>query len=159
MVSVSVADTLFVETLIQRGWGSEYFTVQPPYVPGGAVAGVVTSVGDGVDPGWVGRHVATRTLDGGGYAERVVAPADGLIPVPDGLGMREAAALLHDGPTALGLFEAARIRPAEWVLVTAAGGGMGILLVQLARAAGARIVAAARGTRKLELVRLAPRRG
>ena len=75
------------------------------------------------------------------------------MPVPEGLGLREAAALLHDGPTALGLFENARVEPEEWVLVLGAGGGLGILLVQLARAADARVVGAARGTRKLDLAR------
>jgi NADPH2:quinone reductase len=80
-----------------------------------------------------------------------VAPAEGLIPVPDGLGLPEAAALLHDGPTALCLAEVAGIRPEEWVLVTPAGGGLGILLVQLAHAAGARVIAAARGKGKLDL--------
>ncbi len=153
VVGVSVAPVLFVDTQIRRGWGGEWFTVKPPYVPGFGVAGQVISVGQGVDPAWVGRHVVTNTHDGGGYAERAVAPAEGLIPMPDGLGLREAAALLHDGTTALGLVEGARIRRGEWVLVVAAAGGLGILLVQLAHAAGARVVGAARGKRKLDLAR------
>ncbi|MBC6460626.1 zinc-binding dehydrogenase [Actinomadura sp. HBU206391] len=153
VVEVSVADVLFVETQIRRGLAREYFTVEPPYVPGSAVAGQVISVGESVDPGWVGRRVAAHTGGGGGYAERVAVPADGLIPVPDGLGVREAAALLHDGPTALGVFEEARIRPGESVLVTAAAGGMGVLLVQLAHTAGARVTAAARGKQKLDVAR------
>ena len=57
VVDVAVADTLFVDTQIRRGWGREHFTVQPPYVPGNGVAGVVSSVGDGVDPDWIGRRV------------------------------------------------------------------------------------------------------
>ncbi|MDQ3641443.1 MAG: zinc-binding dehydrogenase [Actinomycetota bacterium] len=153
VVDVSVAPVLFVETQIRRGWGGEWFTVKPPYVPGGGVAGEVISVGVGVDPGWVGRRVVTDTGEGGGYAERAVAPAEGLIPVPDRLGLPEAAALLHDGRTALALFEVAPMQPGEWVLVTAAGGGLGILLVQLAQAAGARVIGAARGERKLNLAR------
>jgi len=153
VVRVSVAHVLFVETQIRSGWGREYFTVEPPYVPGDGVAGQVTSVGDSVEPGWVGRSVVTRTGERGAYAEQAVAQAEGLMPVPEGLGLREAAALLHDGPTALGLFENARVEPEEWVLVLGAGGGLGILLVQLARAADARVVGAARGTRKLDLAR------
>jgi len=153
VVDVSVAPVLFVETQIRRGWGGEWFKVKPPYVPGFGVAGQVISVGEGVDPGWVGRHVVTNTHEGGGYAEQAVAPAEGLIPVPDGLGLREAAALLHDGTTALGLAEGARIRPKEWVLVVAAAGGLGILLMQLAHVAGARVIGAARGKRKLDLAR------
>jgi len=150
VIDVSVAPVLMLETQIRRGWGGEYFTVKPPYVPGSGVAGEVISVGEGVDAGWAGRRVVSDT-DGGGYAERAVAPAEGLIPVPDGLGLPEAAALLHDGRTALRLAEVAPMQPGEWVLVVAAGGGLGILLVQLAHAAGARVIGAARGERKLDL--------
>lgn len=153
VVGVSVAHVLFVETQVRSGWGGEYFTVQPPYVPGDGVAGEVISIGEGVDPAWVGRRVVARSGEPGGYAEQAAAPVERLIPVPDGLGLREAAALLHDGPTALALFENARVRPEDWVLVVAAAGGLGILLVQLAHAAGARVIGAARGERKLDLAR------
>jgi NADPH:quinone reductase len=152
VIGVLVADTLFVETRIRRGEGGEFFRVTPPYVPGAGVAGTVISVGEGVDPVWVGRRVVTRTERFGGYAERAVAAADGLVAVPDGLELRHAAALIHDGLTAMIVLEDARIRPGEWVLVTAAAGGMGSLLVQLAHAAGARVIGAARGGRKLDLV-------
>ncbi|MQA84873.1 MAG: zinc-binding dehydrogenase [Streptosporangiales bacterium] len=155
VVAVSVVDALFVDTQIRRGLGGEHFAVRPPYVPGGGVAGTVTAVGEGADAGWIGRSVAAHTGGGGGYGgytEQTLAPAEELIPVPDGLGLQEAAALLHDGNTALGLLETTGARAGEWVLVTAAGGGLGILLVQLAHAAGARVVAAARGKQKLDLV-------
>lgn len=152
VVAVSAADVLFLETAVRRGEGGEYFPVTPPYVPGGGVAGQVISVGDGVDVSWIGLRVLAPTADGG-YAEQVLAAAEELIPVPDGLGLPEAAALLHDGRTALGLFETTGATAGEWVLVTAAGGGLGILLVQLAHSAGARVIAAARGTRKLDLAR------
>jgi NADPH2:quinone reductase len=152
VVDVSAADVLFVETRIRRGGGGRYFDVTPPYVPGGGVAGRVRSVGEGVDPGWVGRPVVTSTAERGGYAEQVAVPSEGLIPVPDGVDLREAAALLHDGNTAFGLLEGTGIEAGEWVLVTAAGGGLGILLVQLARVAGARAIGAARGKRKLDLI-------
>ncbi len=152
VVGVAVADVLFLETQLRGGWGAEYFDVSPPYVPGGGVGGRVLSVGEGVDPGWVGRDVVTMT-GGGGYAEKALASADGLVPVPDGLPLGEAVALLQTGPAALSLIEGAEIRPGERVLVTAAAGGLGSLLVQLARAAGALVVAAARGPRKLDLVR------
>jgi NADPH2:quinone reductase len=117
------------------------------------VAGEVISVAEGVDPGWAGRRVITHTGERGGeggYAQKAVARADRLIPVPGSLGLREAAALLHDGPTALGLAERAQLQPGDWVLVLGAGGGMGLLLLQLAHAA-ARVIAAARGRRKLDL--------
>ena len=156
VVDAAVADTLFVDTQIRRGWGREHFTVQPPYVPGNGVAGVVSSVGAGVDPGWIGRCVVAHTGERGGYGgyvERAVVAADAIVPVPDGLDLEDATAVLHDGATALGLVDNARIRPREWVLVLAAGGGLGILLVQLVHAAGGRGIAAARGRRKLDILR------
>lgn len=152
VVGVSVVDVLFLETQLRTGWGVEFFGQSPPYVPGGGVGGRVVSVGEGVDPGWIGRDVVTMTGDGG-YAERVVVPVDALVPVPDGLGVREATALLQIGPAALSLAGAAEIKPGERVLVTAAAGGLGNLLVQLAHAVGAHVVAAARGERKLGLLR------
>ena len=156
VIVVSAADVLFLDTQIRSGSARGYFAVKPPYEPGSGVAGRVVSVGPGVDPGWTGRRVVTRTGGPGGqggYAEMAMAPADGLVQVPDSLGLREAAALLHDGPTALGLAEKARLEPGDWALVLGAAGGLGILLVQRARAAGARVVGAARGKQKLDLVR------
>lgn len=153
VVRVAVADTLFVDTQIRSGAWQNYLPVELPYVPGGAVVGTVSSVGAGVDPGWTGRDVATRTVGWGGYAEQAVARADDLVPVPKGLDRQQTAGLLHDGPTALGLFDAAGVRPGDWVLVTAAAGGLGTVLVQLARSVGARVVSAARGAPKLDLLR------
>lgn len=69
------------------------------------------------------------------------------MPVPAGVELPQAAALLHDGATALGLAESTGIGRGELVLVLGAGGGLGLLLVQLAHAAGAHVVAAARGKR------------
>ncbi|WP_326598363.1 zinc-binding dehydrogenase [Streptomyces sp. NBC_01803] len=153
VVGVSVVDTIFVETQIRSGHARTWFPVQPPYVPGGGVAGHVTRVGTGVDPAWIGRAVITRAVVNGSYAEQVVAAADGLVAVPEGLGLPEAAALAHDGTTAMMLFGPAGVTAGQWVLITAAGGGMGLLLTQLAHAAGARVIGAARGARKLALIR------
>jgi len=153
VVDVSVAGITFVETQIRRGVDEWHARPELPYVPGGTVAGRVASFGKDVDPAWSGRRVLAGTGESGGFAERAVAAVGDLIPVPEELGLPEAVALYTDGGTALGLVEGARIRPGEWVLVEAAGGGVGSLLVQLARAAGARVVAAARGARKLELAR------
>ncbi len=90
----------------------------------------------------------------GGYAERAVVSESGLVAVPgDSELLRQGLSLLHDGPTALTLARNAAIRPGERVLVTGAAGGLGILLVQLAIAAGGHVVAAARGERKLKLLR------
>ncbi|MEU6804332.1 zinc-binding dehydrogenase [Streptomyces neyagawaensis] len=149
VIDVTVADILFIETQVRNGWGREFFSVEPPYVPGDGVAGHVRAVGPGVDPGWVGRRVAAHAGGYGGYADQVVVPVEALIPVPDGLELPQAAALLNDGTTALTVLEAAEVTKDDQVLITAAAGGLGSLLVQLSHAAGARTIAAARGERKL----------
>lgn len=151
VVGLEAADVIFLDTLLRRGWGSEFFPRHPPYVPGGGGAGHVLSVGEGVDPAWLGRHVVGRGPEG--YADQVVLSAEEIVEVPDGLGSTEAAAVLHDGATALMLASRAEIEEGSWVLVAAAAGGAGSLLVQLMRDAGARVVAAARGERKLALAR------
>ncbi|MGV9376228.1 zinc-binding dehydrogenase [Nonomuraea sp. NPDC003707] len=153
VVEVAVAGVTFVETQIRRGTDQWHARPELPYVPGGLVAGRVSSAGEGVDPAWVGRRVIAGTGETGGFAERAVAAAEDLFPVPDELELPEAVALHSDGSTAQGLIEGAKVRPGEWVLVEAAAGGVGSLLVQLARTAGARVVGAARGSRKLDLIR------
>lgn len=150
VVDVAVAPVLFLDTQVRSGAARDWFPVAPPCVPGAGVAGVVVTAGEGVDVGWLGRRVVADTSHGG-YLERAVVPEEGLIEVPDGLELTDAAALLHDGRTALGLAEAANMRPDEWVLVVGAGGGLGALLVQLARNAGARVIGTARGKQKLDL--------
>jgi NADPH2:quinone reductase len=154
VVAVAAADVLSLDVMIRSGAAAAFFPVRPPYVPGNGVAGEVADVGAGVDRAWVGRRVVAHTGahgGSGGYAQRAVVPVEALVPVPAGLDAPRAAALLHDGATALGLLDGIGIRPKERVLVTAAAGGMGLLLVQLASAAGAQVVAAARGRRKLDL--------
>ncbi|MFC7327512.1 zinc-binding dehydrogenase [Marinactinospora rubrisoli] len=149
VVKVAYSDTLFVETQIRAG--APGFPVEPPYVPGGGIAGTVLATGDGVDPSWSGRRVVTTLGWSGGYAEQAVAAATGLVPVPGGLGLREAAALVHDSATAMALTDAVAAREGETVLILGATGGMGVLLVQLVRATGARVLAGVRGERKLRL--------
>jgi NADPH2:quinone reductase len=150
VVEVSVAPVLFLDTQIRSGSARAWFPATPPYVPGRGVAGAVSSVGAGVDPDWVGCRVVADTADGG-YLERAVVAVEGLIAVPEGLGMAEAAALLHDGRTAVSLIGQAHLRAGERVHVLGAGGGLGSLLVQLAHRAGARVIGAARGRQKLDL--------
>jgi len=153
VVDVSVASMTFVETQVRRGVDRWHDRPQLPYVPGGLVAGLVIMAGERVDPDWLGRRVVASTGDAGGFAERAVAMAEDLFLVPDGLGLPEAAALYSDGSTAQGLLERAGIRTGDRVLVEAAAGGVGTLLVQLCLAAGAQVIGAARGPRKLDLVR------
>ncbi|MFD3939296.1 zinc-binding dehydrogenase [Streptomyces sp. NPDC058611] len=153
LVAVAAVDTIFVETQVRSGWGQEFFPITPPYVPGGGIAGTVRATGEGVDPGWTGRRVVASIGSTGGYAELAVAPVEALAAVPDGVSLTDAAALVHDGVTATKLLDTTALKPGEQVLVVGASGGMGTVLVQLAKAAGARVVGVARGERKTALVR------
>ncbi|MDQ6778467.1 MAG: zinc-binding dehydrogenase, partial [Actinomycetota bacterium] len=97
----------------------------------------------------VGRRVVAGPGGTGGYAERAVVDASRLIALDDGMPMREAVALLSDGRTAVGLIRLASLSPGETAVVEAAAGDVGTLLVQLARTAGARVIALVGGARKL----------
>ncbi|HEY7201911.1 MAG TPA: zinc-binding dehydrogenase [Candidatus Dormibacteraeota bacterium] len=154
LVDVRIANVTFVETQVRAG-RPPHPSMAPalPVVPGNGVGGTVAAVGSGVDPGLVGARVISTTGGSGGYAERAAVDAGGLVAVPDGLGLAEAVTLLADGRTAMALVRAAAVQPGETVLVEAAGGGVGSLLVQLAAAAGARVVAAAGAPGKLDLAR------
>ncbi|MCX4749368.1 zinc-binding dehydrogenase [Kitasatospora sp. NBC_01287] len=152
LVDVAYANITFVETQF-RATGAGPFRAEPPLIPGNGVGGTVGAVGAGVDPVLLGRPVVSSTGGSGGYAEKAAVPAEGLFAVPDGLALDEAVALLADGRTAVMQLRAAEVRPGDRVLVEAAAGGVGSLLVQLAKAAGATVVAVAGGARKLELAR------
>jgi NADPH2:quinone reductase len=149
VIGMAVADVIFLDTLLRGGWGQEFFPRALPYVPGGGGAGTVVVTGEGVDPAWVGKRVVVQTSTG--YAERVVAGVEEIMPVPDGLALETAAALVHDGVTALRLDRLGAPEKGEWVLVSAAAGGAGSLLVQLAVDAGAQVAAAASSAAKLAL--------
>ena len=155
VVAVTASDVMFLDTMIRSGLGTAFFSTRPPYVPGNGVAGQVISVGDGVHDSWVGRSVIAHTGGpggGGGYAERAIAHLADTVPVPDGLDPLAAAAVVHDGPTALRVVKVIDPRPGEHILVLGAAGGMGILLVQLLRARGAHVIGAARGKAKVDAV-------
>ncbi|WP_026119823.1 zinc-binding dehydrogenase [Nocardiopsis ganjiahuensis] len=164
LLEVTGANVMYLDTLVRSGWATDHFPVAPPYVPGGGVSGRVVGVGPGADPAWMGLEVVGETgrPEGGdgkgnlpvdGYAERAVVHEDSLLRVPEGVDAHEALALMTDGSTALMLERAARFTPDSWVLVLAATGGAGSLVVQLARLAGARVIGAARGPEKLALAR------
>jgi len=156
LIAVSAADVLFLDAMIRSGIARAAFPQRPPYIPGNGVAGHVTEVGEGTDPAWIGRPAVARTGPHGGmggYAERALVPASHLVAVPEGVDLRVAAALMHDGATALGLMAGTPVRPGETVLLVGAAGGMALVLAQLARAAGARVIGAARlegATRRTE---------
>lgn len=154
LIRVEAAGVTFVDTMVRAGNGPAALADRPmPFVPGNAVGGTVAEVGSGVDGELIGRRVVSSTGGAGGYAEAVVVAADLPIPVPDQVDLRDAVAVLADGRTAMAIMRDARIKDDDRVLVTAAAGGVGSLLVQLARGASATVVAAAGGQRKLELAR------
>jgi NADPH2:quinone reductase len=124
-----------------------------PVVLGNGVGGRIDRVGDDVDPAWIGVSVVSSTGGTGGYATLALASVGDLHRLPAGLGLREATALLADGRTAVGLHRVAGIRPGESVVVTAAAGGVGSLLVQLASAAGGRVIGLAGSAHKLDRAR------
>ena len=150
LVEVAFANVTFVETQLRAGT-APFGRPELPLVPGNGVGGVVARVGDDLDSGWVGRRVVCSTGGSGGYAQLVAVDATELIEVPHGLGMADAVALLADGRTAMALVEKAEITAGEWVLVEAAAGGVGTLVTQLCVQAGARVLAAAGGTAKLQV--------
>ena len=149
VIEVEFANVTFVETQVRAG--------RPPHpsmlpaLPAILGNGVGGTVGD--DSPWSGARVVASLNGTGGYAERAVATASALIRIPDELATRDAVALLADGRTALALAGRVNLRTGDTVLVEAAGGGVGTLLVQIARRAGARVVALAGQPRKLALAR------
>lgn len=125
VIAVSVADVLFLDTMIRSGLARDAFPQRPPYIPGNGVAGHVAAVGDGADPAWSGRRVVARTGPPGGcggYSERTLVTASRLVTVPEAVDLRVAAALMHDGATALGLLAGTPVKPGETVLVVGAAG-------------------------------------
>jgi NADPH:quinone reductase len=154
LIDVELANITFVETQIRAGRPpSPAMLPRLPAILGNGVGGVVAAVGPGVDVGLRGRRVVASLGGAGGYAQRAVASADRLVDVPGAVGLADAVALLADGRTALSLLRLAGPLRDRTVVVEAAAGGVGSLLVQLARAEGARVVALAGGPRKLDVAR------
>ncbi|MEV4116349.1 zinc-binding dehydrogenase [Nonomuraea sp. NPDC049695] len=151
LVAVAYASITFVETQVRSGNGP-FGRPALPRIPGNGVGGRIVAAGPDVDPALRGTVVVTTTGGEGGYAELALARAQDVVPVPASLELKDAVALLADGRTALLLYRQAEIKPSERVLVEAAGGGVGSLLVQLAAGADAHVIGAARGAGKAELV-------
>lgn len=151
LIDVAFVNITFVETQVRAGRGP--FTVELPMIPGNGVGGEVVAIGEGADPGLLDARVVTSTGGSGAYAERVAVAGDAVFVVPEGVALDAAVALLADGRTAVMLARAAELRAGDRMLVEAAAGGVGSLLVQLGRAAGARVVAAVGGERKAGVAR------
>ncbi len=120
-----------------------------PEWPGMEVSGTVAAVGAGVT-GWQPGDRACALLAGGGYAERVAAPAESLLPVPDGVSLVDAAALPEVTCTVWSnVFMLAGLRPGETLLVHGGSSGIGTMAIQLARHVGARVAVTAGSGPKL----------
>jgi len=141
LIRVEAAGITFIETQTRAGRAPRA-TISPPAILGNGVGGTTPD----------GRRVVASLGGSGGYAELAVAAATDVVDVPAGVTTADATALLADGRTAVGLHQLAAPRPGETVLVEAAAGGLGSLLVQLAVAAGATVIGAASGGRKLAAV-------
>lgn len=124
-----------------------------PFIPGQEGAGVVTAVGPQARVVKIGDRVAwSGTL--GSYAEYVVAPEDHVVPVPAAINDEQAAAAMMHGLTAHYLVnDAHKLKAGETALVHAAAGGVGLLVVQMARAIGARVIGTASSEAKAQLAR------
>lgn len=126
-----------------------------PFIPGLEGAGVVQGVGEGVADVKKGDRVAWSNLPGS-YAEEVVGPAERVVPVPAGLELRTAAALMLQGMTAQYLTESTfPLKAGHTCLLHAAAGGVGLLLAQMARQRGARIIGTVSTEEKAVLARQA----
>jgi NADPH2:quinone reductase len=134
-VKVAAAGLNYIETYQRTG----LYTMALPFTPGGEFAGTVDAVGSDVQGVRVGDRVATAS-GSGGYAEYALAPADKLVPVPQHVDFKLAAAVLLQGMTAHYLVHSTfPLKAGDTCIVTAAAGGVGLLLVQLAKRIGARV--------------------
>jgi len=123
-----------------------------PY-PGLECSGVIARLGEGVT-GWAVGDPVCALLAGGGYAERVAVPAGQLMRVPQGLSLRDAAALPETACTVWSMvFDVGRLRPGETLLVHGGTSGIGTLAIQLAHHYGARVITTAGSPTKLDAAR------
>jgi NADPH2:quinone reductase len=153
-IAVAAAGVHFIDTRIRAGQPGPMPPPTLPQIPGREVGGVVGAVGEGTDASWLGRRVVAHLgAASGGYAELAVVSAEELLPVPDGLSDETAVAMLGTGRTTIAILDAAQLTADDVVLVTAAAGGIGSLLVQAGHNVGATVVGLAGGPAKLDRVR------
>jgi NADPH2:quinone reductase len=151
LIKIAATGINFIEIYYREG----RYKAPLPLIPGSEAAGVIEALGEGVTDFAVGDHVASTALMGS-YAEYALAPATQLVKVPDGLDLKLAAAAILQGMTAHYLSHSTYpLRSGETALIHAAAGGTGQLLVQMAHAAGARVLATVSTEAKAELARAA----
>lgn len=148
-IRVEAAGLNFIDTYQRSG----LYAVPLPFTLGAEIAGVVSAVGAGVTGFAVGDRVATAKASGG-YAAEALAPAAHVVKIPDGVTTQTAAALMLQGLTAHYLAtDTFTLKPGHTALIHAAAGGVGLLLVQLAKRAGARVIATVGSDEKVALAR------
>lgn len=148
-IGVNYADTA-------RREGAYVVDTPLPFIPGSEVAGEVVELGEEVEGIKVGMKVVTLlgSHRATGYAEYTLADSRGLIPLPDGVDLKQAAALPLQGLTAYHILKTmGRIEKGETVVVHAAAGGVGTLAVQLAKKFGANVIATASSDEKLAIAK------
>lgn len=154
LVRIHRAGINFSDTERRRG---VYRTPTFPWTPGGEGAGVVEGVGEGADPALLGERVGFWAMPpavSGTYAEYAAVPEEALFRLGDRLSFDQGAALPLQGLTAYGVVHlAAEVREGQTVLLHAAGGGIGLIALQLARRAGARVLGVVSSEAKAEAVR------
>ena len=149
LVKVAVAGVNAIDGYFRDG----RFRTPLPFIPGQEGAGVVTAAGAQAKTVKVGDQVAWSGVLGS-YADFVVSPEEHLVPVPETLTDQQAAAAMVHGLTAHYLVnDAHKLKAGETALVHAAAGGVGLLLVQMARAVGARVIGTASSEEKAQLAR------
>jgi NADPH:quinone reductase len=149
VISVKAAGVNFPDTLIIQG--KYQFKPDPPFSPGGEVAGIVKEVGEGVDAFKPGDKVIGSAIFGG-YAEELALEANRVIPIPDGVSFEVASGfVLVYGTSYHALVDRARLQRGETLLVLGAAGGVGLSAVEIGKALGARVIAAASSKEKLDV--------
>ncbi|WP_063997403.1 zinc-binding dehydrogenase, partial [Streptomyces phaeochromogenes] len=124
-----------------------------PTIPGREVAGTVESLGEGVAALWLGKRVVAHLgFNPGGYAELAVTDVDRIHEIPANLDFAEAVAMIGTGRTTMGILQFADLTPDSVAVVPAAAGGIGTLLVQYAKHAGATVIGLAGGPEKVARV-------
>jgi NADPH2:quinone reductase len=151
VISVKACGVNFPDTLIIQG--KYQFRPDPPFSPGGEVAGVVKAVGERVNNVKVGDSVIAFT-GWGGFAEEVLADAARLIPMPPGTSYELAASFVMTyGTSYHALKDRAHLQSGETLAVLGAAGGVGLAAVEIGKALGARVIACASSDEKLEVCR------
>ncbi|NEA74547.1 zinc-binding dehydrogenase [Streptomyces sp. SID13588] len=154
-IAVGAAGVHVIDTVFRQGDPkSPYPLPELPTIPGREVAGTVDALGEGTDARWLGRRVAAHLgMVPGGYADTAVTDTGKLHELPENLDFAEGIAMIGTGRTTLGILRFADLTDQDVVIVTAAAGGIGTLLVQQAKNLGATVVGAAGGPAKVERIR------